>query len=254
MRSLVAIFFLGQSSIGRKPCAGRPYNFGVDHLLDNLIWHSLAGPHAIYSQGTHTARRYAPGFSPILGFSAAEEPDFDAVAPFCAAGENFYVDVWSGAAPAGWTIEKEATMFKMIWDAGMPDVDDLPEPLRLDASHAARALELAQLTHPGPFGLRTIELGEYFGFLEGQRLLAMAGERLHAGNLREISGVCTHPDYQGRGLARRLMVRLIRRELQRGEIPVLHVMCENQTAHRLYERMGFRDHRVSVVRVISPRG
>jgi ribosomal protein S18 acetylase RimI-like enzyme len=224
----------------------------VDHLLDNIIWHSLAGAHALYSQGTDTARRYAPGFSPMLGFACAEDPDFEAVAPFCAAGENFYVDVWSGKAPPGWTIEKEATMYKMIWDAETPAIDELPEPVRLDASHAKRALELAELTHPGPFGLRTIELGEYFGFLEGSRLIAMAGERLAAGKLREISGVCTHPEFQGRGFAKRLMVRLIRRELQRGETPVLHVMCENQTAHGLYERMGFRDHRVSVVRVIRP--
>jgi ribosomal protein S18 acetylase RimI-like enzyme len=235
-----------------QPRARKRYNFSVDHPLDNIIWHSLAGAHSVYSQGTGTARRYAPGFSPMLGFVAAEDPDFEAVAPFCAAGENFYVDVWSGKAPPGWTIEKEATMYKMIWDAETPAIDDLPEPIRLDASHAARALELAELTHPGPFGLRTIELGEYYGFLQGSRLIAMAGERLAAGKLREISGVCTHPEFQGQGLAKRLMVRLIRRELQRGEIPVLHVMCENQTAHGLYERMGFRDHRVSVVRVISP--
>jgi hypothetical protein len=31
---------------------------------------------------------------------------------------------------------------------------------------------------------------------------AMAGERMHAGSWREVSAVCTHPDYLGRGLAR----------------------------------------------------
>jgi ribosomal protein S18 acetylase RimI-like enzyme len=226
----------------------------VAHLLDNIVWHSLAGAHARFARGTGTARRYAPGFSPMLGFAAAQEPDFDAVAPFCEPDEHFYCDVWSGPAPEGWKIEKESTMFKMIWDAAMPDLDVLPEPLRLGTAHASQALELASLTNPGPFGLRTIELGEYFGFLEGQRLVAMAGERLQAGNLREISGVCTHPDFQGKGLARRLMVRLIRRQLQRGQVPVLHVMCDNHTAHGLYQRMGFRDHRVSVVRVISRCG
>ncbi len=190
----------------------------------------------------------------MLGFAAAGEPDFGAVAPFCEPGEHFYCDVWSGPAPADWQNEKESTMFKMIWDGATPEPDDLTEPVRLSTAHASQALELASLTHPGPFGLRTIELGDYFGFLEGPRLIAMAGERLQAGKLREISGVCTHPDFQGRGLARRLMVRLIRRQLQRGEIPVLHVMCDNHTAHGLYQRMGFRDHRVSVVRVISRSG
>ena len=79
----------------------------------------------------------------------------------------------------------------------------------------------------------------------------MAGERMHAGKLREISGVSTHPDFQGRGLARRLMVKLIRRQMQREELPFLHVMSDNKNAHRLYERMGFRDYRESLVRVVS---
>ena len=79
----------------------------------------------------------------------------------------------------------------------------------------------------------------------------MAGERMHAGSLREISGVCTHPGFQGRGLARRLMMKLIRRQRLRGETPFLHVMSGNAGARALYERMGFRLYRESVVRVIS---
>jgi hypothetical protein len=35
----------------------------------------------------------------------------------------------------------------------------------------------------------------------------MTGERLGAGRLREVSAVCTHPDFQGRGLWPRLMER-----------------------------------------------
>ena len=111
-------------------------------------------------------------------------------------------------------------------------------------------MEIIGPEHPGPFGLRTIELGEYFGFFEDGRLIAMAGERMCAGALREISGVCTHPDFQGRGFARRMM-KLIRNQLRRNEIPFLHVMRENASAHGLYERTGFRDHRESVVRVVS---
>ena len=127
-----------------------------------------------------------------------------------------------------------------------------PTPSRW-AGTRAQALELAALTRPGPFGPRTIELGEYFGCFEGERLVAMAGERMHAGTLREISGVCTHPDFQGRGLARRLMAKLVRRQMQRGETPFLHVMRGNARARRLYARMGFRARRESVVRVIARR-
>jgi GNAT superfamily N-acetyltransferase len=150
-------------------------------LLDNITWHTLAGPHAKHAVGT----------------------------------------------------------------------DEAPEAIPLGPEHASQALALATLTRPGPFGPRTIELGDYFGCFDGPHLVAMAGERMHAGTLREISGVCTLPEYQGRGFARRLTVKLIRRQMQRNETPFLHVMHDNIGARRLYERMGFRTYRETVVRVVT---
>jgi ribosomal protein S18 acetylase RimI-like enzyme len=144
-------------------------------------------------------------------------------------------------------------MFQMVWGGGeMAPADPAFTLARLQPEHASQALELATLTRPGPFGIRTPELGEYVGCFDGSRLVAMAGERLHAGRFHEISGVCTHPEYQGRGLARQLMNHLIRRQLQRGETPFLHVMRDNVGAHGLYARLGFRDNRESTVRVVVP--
>lgn len=223
----------------------------MKHLLDNIFWHALSGPQAGFAAGNHGARRYAPGFSPIAAFADQLQPDLSALAAFCAPDEHFYTEGWIGPAPAGWHINVEATMLKMIWEAAMPPVDEAPDAVPLHAKHAPQALELAELTHPGPFGLRTLELGEYFGVFDGARLIAMAGERSYAGTLREISGVCTRPDSQGRGLAKRLMLKLIRREMLRNETPFLHVMHDNTGARRLYERMGFRNYRKTVVRVIS---
>jgi len=220
-------------------------------LLDNITWHTLAGAHAHHSAGGPAARRFAQGFSPILGFVDPKAPDFDALAEHCAIGEAFYTDGWSGPIPRGWKLDVESTMFKMVWEAPMPDRDEAPDAERLDPMHAPRALELATLTHPGPFAIRTIELGQYFGYFEGERLVAMAGERMCALPMREISGVCTHPDLQGRGMARRLVLKLVRRQMQRREIPFLHVMSGNTLARGLYERMGFRNYRESPVRVIS---
>jgi len=220
-------------------------------LLENIFWHALAGAHAKYAAGTADARRYARGFSPIVGFADPERPNFAALAPYCEPDERFYCDRWAGAVPAGWRVEAESTMFRMVWESSMPETDEAPEAVPLRPEHASQAFELAALTNPGPFGPRTIELGEYFGFFDGPRLMAMAGERLQAGALREISGVCTHPDFQGRGFARRLVVKLLRRQMQRNETPFLHVMRSNEAAHRLYLRMGFRDYLESVVRVVS---
>jgi ribosomal protein S18 acetylase RimI-like enzyme len=225
----------------------------LKQLLDNICWHTLAGVHAKYAEGAHDARRYAKGFSPIVGFADAARPNLDALSPYCERDEHFYCDGWSGAPPPDWRIDLESTMFKMVWESPMPAADEAPDAARLGPQHASQAQELAALTRPGPFGPRTIELGEYFGFFEAERLVAMAGERMCAGTLREISGVCTHPQFQGRGLAWRLMLKLIRRQMQRGETPFLHVMRDNANARALYERMGFRNYRESVVRVICPR-
>jgi ribosomal protein S18 acetylase RimI-like enzyme len=225
----------------------------VDDLLGNIVWHALSGPQARFAAGTAEAKRYAPGFSPIVGFPDQANPRFDALRPYCAPDERFYCDGWTGTPPPGWSVDAETTMFKMVWDAPTPERDDAPDAVALGPAHAAQAYDLAMLTRPGPFGPRTIELGDYFGVYDGDRLVAMAGERMHAGALREISGVCTHPDYAGRGLATRLMRKLVRRQRSRGETPFLHVMRENEGARRLYERMGFATRRESVVRVVAPR-
>ncbi len=223
----------------------------MEHLLDNIVWHALSGPQARFSAGGDEARRYAPGFSPIVGFADPVRPNFAALAHVCEPGEHFYTDGWSGPAPSGWQVDVETTMIKMVWEGTMPEAEEAPDVVPLGAEHAGKALELAELTRPGPFGLRTIELGDYFGVFEGRRLIAMAGERMQAGTLREISGVATHPNHQGRGLARRLILKLIRRQLVRNETPFLHVMSANTSARALYGRIGFLTYKETVVRVIS---
>lgn len=222
----------------------------VRQLPDNIIWHALSGPQAKYSTGTDRARRFAPGFSPILGFVDADRPEFADLVPFCRPGEHFYCSGWSGPVPAGWRLEEESTMYRMVWHGTTPATDEATDAVPLGPAHAMQALELAMLTHPGPFGPRTIELGDYYGFFEGPRLIAMAGERLQAGFYHEISGVCTDPDFQGRGLARRLMLKLIRRQRLRGMTPFLHVMHDNFAA-QFYERLGFRKASEPVVRVVT---
>ena len=224
----------------------------MKQLLDNIVWHALSGPQIRYSAGADDAKRYAAGFSPIVGFADQAHPNFEALRPHCEAGEHFYCDGWTGATPPGWSLDAETTMYKMVWEAPVPERDDAPDAVALGPAHAQQAYDLAMLTRPGPFGPRTIELGDYVGLFDGDRLVAMAGERMHAGTLREISGVCTHPDFQGRGIATRLMRKLIRRQLARRETPFLHVMRQNDVARALYERMGFAVYRESVVRVVSP--
>jgi GNAT superfamily N-acetyltransferase len=222
----------------------------TDHL-HNVFWSALTGPHAAWSAGTATARRYARGFTPLLAFADPQQPDAQALLPFCESGEQFYCADWTGPAPAGWRVDFDGSMYRMAWDAELPAGDGAREALPLRPEHADQALQLAKLTRPGPFGPRTLEMGDYFGIFEGERLVAMAGERAHAPGLREVSGVCTHPDFQGRGLARGLMELLVRRQLLRGERPFLHVMTANTGAVALYKRMGFAVYRECAIRVVT---
>ena len=141
-------------------------------------------------------------------------------------------------------------MEQMVWSGGTPAEEPI-EAVPLGAAHVEQMVELATLTKPGPFGPRNLELGRYLGCFEQGRLVAMAGERMQAGNWREVSAICTHPDWQGRGLARKLVQRIVATQLRRGERPFLHVMSSNAGAVHLYKQLGFEPHRTCVVRVVA---
>lgn len=100
-------------------------------------------------------------------------------------------------------------------------------------------LALAKLTEPGPFLPRTIELGSYFGIHDSGSLVAMAGERLRLPGFTEVSAVCTHPGFRGRGYGNTLMSVVISGILHREETPFLHVKTENPAVN-LYQKLGFQ--------------
>lgn len=222
----------------------------IERLLDNVIFESLAGAQARFAEGPAHARRYRRGIAGLAGFADRAHPDFEALAPLCDPGEPLYCLGWTGTAPRGWRVVTDTAVHQFVWDAAPPR-EAADEAIRLDRTHVERMVALATLTRPGPFGPGNFDLGEYYGVLEGERLLAMAGERLEAGRLREVSAVCTHPDFEGRGLARRLMERVVRLQLSRGQVPFLHVMEANTRAREIYTRMGFRHRQRLALRVVA---
>lgn len=219
-------------------------------MLDNVFWQALADTQRGFSVGTEHVRRYSRGLPPLLAFADPGHPRLDGFEPFCETGERFYTSGWQGEAPAGWQVELETTMEQMVWTGGTP-VEEAIDAVPLGALHVEQMVELATLTRPGPFGPRNLELGGYLGCIDQGRLVAMAGERMQAGNWREVSAICTHPGWQGRGLARKLVQRIVAAQLRRGEKPFLHVMSSNAGAVRLYEQLGFAQHRTCVVRVVA---
>src|SRR5258708_35026995 len=69
----------------------------------------------------------------------------------------------------------------------------------LSAADIPAILQLVDITHPGPFLPRTIELGRYLAIWQEGHLAAMAGERAHVPGDSEISAVYNHPALQKRG-------------------------------------------------------
>ena len=122
----------------------------------------------------------------------------------------------------------------------------------LDASHVPQMLELVEMRPPGPFARRTHELGDYYGVFDGDTPGGDGGRTDGSGSHCARSAASARiPTSQGRGLARRLIAKIVRRQIERGQIPFLHVMRDNVHARQLYERMGFRLHQEVPLRVVS---
>jgi ribosomal protein S18 acetylase RimI-like enzyme len=142
-------------------------------------------------------------------------------------------------APPGWRLDAFADLAQMVCPSPI-DMPDGPDIIELSEAHRADVLALTTLVYPHYFRPRTMDLGRYFGIYRDGRLAAMIGERLGTEAHQEMSAICTHPDFSGRGFARRLTAWLGNDVLAQGRMPFLHVSHENARARALYQRMGFR--------------
>jgi ribosomal protein S18 acetylase RimI-like enzyme len=213
------------------------------HSLDNPIWHSLSTLHARFAEGDQLSKRYPPE---VTLLAAMDEPTSEAYASLAKtlqrAGAALFLDQ-PPQIPAGWITVHSSPIVQMVCEQPKLAQDGFPAE-KLTPADVPEMVALAELTKPGPFGTRTRELGQYLGIRQNKRLVAMAGERLHLPGFTEVSAVCTHPEFQGRGYARELMSILMRKIMQRGETPILHVRQENVSAIHLYEKLGFRTRRL----------
>ncbi|MEO8305552.1 MAG: GNAT family N-acetyltransferase [Betaproteobacteria bacterium] len=208
--------------------------------LDNPVWSCLATRHAHLAEGREFARRYPPDVSPLAGVLspapahvAALEALFDVGDEFATAGK--FVPKLS----SDWQSLLEAHLVQMVRSDSAPAPEGDVEVTPLKAEDIGEMLALVELTRPGPFRVRTVELGTFIGIRDEGRLVAMTGERMWIGDYREISAVCTHPDVQGRGYARALIGRTLNRIIRAGQIPFLHAESSNVRAIALYQALGF---------------
>lgn len=210
------------------------------HPLDTPIWSALSTRHAPLAQGGALARRYPPEISPLAALAAAAPENLAALAALVERGDE--VGIFQPeelVLPRAWEVLRGTQITQMIREDRAPLPEDDVDAWPLGAADVADMLALVELTQPGPFRTRTIELGRFVGIRDRGRLVAMAGERMWIDGFREVSGICTHPDVRGRGLARALTARVVNRMLAAGETPFLHVLSANAGAIELYRALGF---------------
>jgi ribosomal protein S18 acetylase RimI-like enzyme len=210
--------------------------------LDNPFWHSLRTRHRGIALSQGEAARYPAEFAPFLGVAHAGVDVADAVAPLVAPGESVYLLGVAPIVPEGWHLEAFRPLAQMVCTAPL-DVIEGPEIIELSDAHRDDVLALTALVYPHYFRSRTMEMGRYFGIYQEGRLAAIIGERLGTDAYTEMSAICTHPDFNGRGYARRLTAMLTNDTLTRGRTPFLHVSHENTRAKQLYEQLGFHHRR-----------
>ena len=207
--------------------------------LDNPFWASLRSRHRALALRADGAARYSPEFAPFLGVANADVDATEAIASLVGTGESVYLLGIAPRVPGGWQLEAFPDLAQMICTTPLAMIDG-PDVIALSDAHRADVLALTALVYPHYFRERTMDLGRYFGIYEQGRLAAIIGERLGMEAYQEISAVCTHPDFPGRGYARRLLALLSNDNLERGRTPFLHVSHQNGRAKQLYEQMGYR--------------
>lgn len=210
------------------------------HPLDRPVWASLTTHHASLSEGNKLARRFARDVN-LFGSPCDDTPEaLAALAALVQPGETvFLVQVPKIVIPPGLVEVKAGEIVQMVATRSMMP-DTTGDILVLTDEDAPEMLELATLTEPGPFLARTHTMGTFLGIRIGGRLVAMAGERLRFPGYTEVSGVCTHPEFRGRGLARRLSAAIAASIQARGDQAFLHAWKANHSAISLYEGLGFK--------------
>ena len=213
----------------------------MEHVLNNPAWNALISGNKQLSIGNEEVKYFADDVSPFAAFKNNTSKNFLQLNELVSLDRVvLFVTPVKINIPDCWKILNCVKGVQMVNDVNTCYNEDLSQLVALTDEHIPQMLELTKLTNPGPFVERTIDFGHYFGIFEKNKLVAMAGQRLHAFNYAEISAVCTHPEHTGKGYARQLLVHHINRIKAASEIPYLHARDDNERAISVYERLGFK--------------
>jgi ribosomal protein S18 acetylase RimI-like enzyme len=227
-------------------------------LFDNPAWHALNTRHSHLALIEGDAYRYPANVAPFAALAKPTELALWELHSLLAPGESVWL--FGVDYPRLPELQNVSTLecAQMVLATELVEKASPIELERLTGADSDAMVTLTDLAYPGFFRSHTHEMGAYYGaWLDSReksgQLIAMAGERLALDGFTEISGICTHPDHRGKGLAADLIARVARNHFEQGVVSFLHVTATNTKAIDLYARLGFVEVRkVTLTKLARP--
>jgi predicted GNAT family acetyltransferase len=216
----------------------------MSHILDNMIWNAISTGNRDIAILHEDVGCYRPEIAPFAGTKEWSDKSWERLYELIPPGRKIAVTFPAGTEPDEnkWKTLYRMPVSQMVYENPVDRFDTESSYMitALTQEYVPQMLELTALTKPGPFFKKTILFGNYFGIFADGRLVAMTGQRMHPIPYLEVSAVCTHPDFRGKGFAKTLMLHVMKIILGNSFIPFLHVLSDNIDAIHLYETIGFR--------------
>ena len=212
----------------------------MSNLLINPVFNALSGRDSHLGSGTEKVKYFYEEVSPFASFEEGYTKGFDDLYDMLPPKRGVLLNNPERIEiPGNWKIIMDIAGVQMIHSKLVPYDFSKLKIVPLTIENVEEMVALAKLTKPGPFASRTIEFGYYHGIFEDGRLAAMTGQRMHVDKFTEVSAVCTHPGYLGKGYATALTQHQVNLIYEQGNQPFLHTRGDNDRAIKVYERLGF---------------
>lgn len=138
--------------------------------------------------------------------------------------------------------------------AQLSDINDIPEELLSDRSEVAKTEDAIEVH---ALGESIVEFSDFkstvegtkerifgnnsrtFCYRENEKIVSIASSTAEIATAAMVVGVCTHPEFRGKGYASKCTASLSYELLQEGKQPCL--FYDNPAAGKIYRKMGYKE-------------